>query len=545
MNRMKRKTETARGLALCAAVLIGTAACAGRKDRVFVNPVLPGYYPDPSVCRVGDDYYLVNSSFEYFPGVPVSRSRDLVHWERIGYCLTRESQLPLRTAASSQGIFAPTIRFHDGLFYMITTNVSGGGNFYVTARNPAGPWSDPVWLDAEGFDPSLFFDDDGTVYYTRHVGQGDGTVGQTTLDPATGKLAGELRKIWGGTGGVWPEGPHLYKAGGRYYLVISEGGTSYDHCVTVARGDSPWGPFESDPANPILTHRDLPDDPFQAIGHSDWVETPDGWWLVCLGIRPQGGRFHHMGRETFLAPVVFGADGWPSAGENGRVGRMMRAPRLQATPPPVPAGRDDFDSDSLGLDWNFVRNPRSADYSLSERPGFLRLRGSAVRLTDRDSPTFVGRRQTDLACAASALLDFDPVREGDEAGIAVRQTDQFHCQAGVCRVNGRRVAFFRRVIDGRVVDPVRYEPIPDGPVVLSVQASPLSYEFSVTTRPGGRIVLGDAPTKDLSVETIGFKYGMCFTGAYFGLYATGNGRPASAHADFDWFEYKGMDASAP
>ena len=199
---------------------------------------------------------------------------------------------------------------------MINTNVDGGGNFYVTADDPAGPWSEPVWIDPGDIDPSLFFDDDGTVYYIRHVGGADGYIGQRTLNLETGQLEGEMKNIWDGTGGIWAEGPHMYKIDGTYYLMISEGGTSYGHMVTIARSDSPWGPFESNPNNPILTHRHLDDHPIRAVGHADIVCTSDGWWMVCLAIRPQGGTFHHMGRETFLVSFEFGEDGWPVVNNN-------------------------------------------------------------------------------------------------------------------------------------------------------------------------------------------------------------------------------------
>ncbi len=388
--------------------MILVLACQQIPVTKYTNPVIPGFFPDPSICRVGNDYYLVNSTFEYFPGVPVMHSRDLVHWRLIGYCLTRKSQLPLDSCGASQGIYAPTIRYHDGTFYMITTNVSGGGNFYVTAEDPAGPWSEPVWLDQAGMDPSLFFDDDGTVYYTRHEGQGDGYVAQRTINLGTGKLEGDLRNVWNGTGDVWVEGPHLYKINGTYYLMASEGGTSYEHMVTIARSDSPWGPFESNPANPILTHRYLPDNPFQAIGHADIVNTPDGWWMVCLGIRPQGGRFHHIGRETFLVPFKFDEEGWPVVNGNGTVGQTMQAPRLKPHPWEQAPARDEFDDSTLALEWNYIRNPNPDDYSLTERPGFLRLKGSEVSIADQASPAFAGRRQTDLNCTVSTLLDFDP-----------------------------------------------------------------------------------------------------------------------------------------
>lgn len=512
-------------------------SCSGKCAEVFNNPIIPGFYPDPSICRVGDDYYTVHSSFEYFPGVPIFHSKDLVHWRQIGHCLTRKSQLNLDKVRASGGIYAPTIRYHEGTFYMITTGVDCGGNFYVTAKNPAGPWSEPVWLDREGIDPSLFFDDDGTVYYSRQEGGRHGYTAQRTLNLEKGKLEGPLKKIWDGTGGIWPEGPHLYKINGKYYLMISEGGTSYGHMVTVARSDSPWGPFESNPNNPILTHRQLQDNPIRAVGHADLVETHDGWWLVCLAIRPQGGHFHHIGRETFLAPVAFNEAGWPVVNENGRIELTMPAPKLPQHIWPKPPARDNFDGDKLAMQWNFLRNPYEGDFSLTARPGYLRLNGSAVTLNDQDSPAFVGRRQTEFNCTASTLLEFDPKSENEEAGLAARGFDRFHYDIGVTLRQGRRQVFFRKVLKGEIIEPVQYVDVQPGPVILSVKASPLSYEFSCQSSTGAREVLGTALTKGLSVEKIGFDRGMCFTGVYFGMYATGNGQKSTSPADFDWFEY--------
>lgn len=512
---------------------MAATAGADQAARTFRNPILPGFYPDPSICRVGDDYYLVHSSFEYFPGVPIFHSRDLVHWQQIGHCLTRASQLPLEKMRASGGIFAPTLRYHDGTFYMVTTNVWGGGNFYVTALDPAGPWSEPVWLDQQGIDPSLFFDVDGTVYYTRHVGMGDGYIGQCRLDLETGKLAGELKEIWRGTGGVWPEGPHLYMIEGRYYLMVSEGGTSYDHRVTVARSDSPWGPFTPCPDNPILTHADRPDHPIQALGHADLFETPAGWWAVCLGIRPQGGRFHHLGRETFLAPVTWTLDHWPVIGNQGHVELEMPVPKLPTHAWDEPPARDDFDKPELGLAWNFLRNPRDADWSLAARPGYLRLRGSAVTLHDQDSPAFVGRRQTALQCEVATQLEFDPQHDNEEAGLVVRGNDENHFQIGLALRDDKRQAFFRRVLGGKIVEPVEYRDVPSGDVRLSIAIQPLTYAFFVCPIDGEQIQLGTAPTKDLSSERIGG-----FTGVYIGMYATGNGQAVTVPADFAWFDYR-------
>jgi xylan 1,4-beta-xylosidase len=510
--------------------------CSQAQPQTFHNPVISGFNPDPSICRVGDDYYVVNSSFEYFPGVPVYHSRDLVHWKLVGYCLTRKSQLNLDKSRASGGIYAPTIRYDKGTFYMVTTQTSKGGNFYVTAQNPAGPWSEPIWLDRDGIDPSLFFDDDGTAYYTRHVGGGDGYLGQTTLDLKTGKLAGPLKEIWKGTGGIWPEGPHLYKINGKYYLMCAEGGTSYDHMVTIARSDSPWGPFVSDPCNPILTHRKQPASPFQALGHADMVETPDGWWMVCLGIRPQGGQFHHLGRETFLAPVTWTKDGWPVVNGKGWIDPELAAPKLPQEIWEQTPVRDEFDKTALALEWNYIRNPYEENYSLTERPGFLRLHGSAVTLSDQDSPTFIGRRQTDLSCRISTLLDFKPSKENEEAGLVIRGNDRCHVEIGITSRQGKRQVFFRNVVNSKPVDPV-YEDITEGSVTLSIKALPLAYEFSYQPSGGAGKSFGTVPTRDLSSERIGTASSMNFTGVYIGLYVTGNGQKCTSPADFDWFEY--------
>ncbi len=517
-------------------------ACAGfpmaaRAADHFENPILPGFHPDPSICRVGDDYYLVNSSFEYFPGVPIFQSKDLVHWRQIGYCLTRKSQLNLDHARASGGIYAPTLRYHNGVFYMIATLVDKGGNFYVTAINPAGPWSDPVWVDRAGIDPSLFFDDDGRAYYTRHEGAGNGFIGQAKIDLQTGRLEGGLKEIWQGDAGVWPEGPHLYKIHGKYFLMIAQGGTSYGHMVNLARGDSPFGPFAPDPQNPILTQRDHPENPVQALGHADFVETPDGWWLVCLGIRPQGGKFHTIGRETFLTGVKWSDDNWPVINP---VELTPASPRLPEHIWKMEPARDKFAGTTLGLRWNYLRNPHEENYSLTERPGWLRLRGSAVTLNDQDSPTFIGRRQTDLACEASTRLSFNPHHENEEAGLVLRGDDKNHFETGVALHDGRRQVFFRKILDGKVVEPVQWDDVGSGDVELSVKAFPLEYEFFHSSPGSHTKSLGTVPTRELSSEKLTdeahSRYN--FTGVFIGLYATGNGQTNSVPADFNWFEYQ-------
>jgi sialate O-acetylesterase len=515
------------------------------------NPVIPGFHPDPSVVRVGSDFYLVTSSFEFFPGVPIFTSRDLVHWKQLGHVLTRASQLPLEKARPSGGIYAPTLRYHDGTYYMITTNVDGGGNFFVTAKDPAGPWSEPVWLrDFAGIDPSLFFDDDGTVYLTglsRPPGQPRG-IYQTRLDPKAGKLLGPPRLVWDRTGTRYPEGPHLYKIAGRYYLTIAEGGTEYGHMVKVARSDSPWGPFEPCPRNPILTNRQTENDvPVQGTGHADLVEAPDGsWWTVFLAFRPVAGYFHHLGRETFLAPVTWDAEGWPVVNGGQPIGLEVKAAGLPAQAfPPTPT-RTGFDA-PLGPEWNYLRDPDASSYSLGARPGWLTLRGSATALGDAASPTWVGRRQEHLSGRVAALVDFVPGRDGEEAGISVYMNPDHRYEIAVGRASGRRQVFVRQRI-GPYLEAVTASAPLDGaePVVLQVDSTPAEYAFSYGVAVSGRPpvatkALGKAATRYLSSEVAGG-----FTGVYLALYATGNGRPATAPAHFDWFDDEpGKDGAGP
>ena len=519
-------------------------APAPNTGGTFTNPILSGMNPDPSICRVGADFYLVTSSFEYFPGVPIFHSRDLVNWTQIGHVLTRERQLNLAGVYSSGGIYAPTLRHHAGRFYMITTLVGApkhGGNFYVTADDPRGPWSDPIRIDSDGFDPSLLFAD-GEVYYLRD-GKGPTTdhprVYQARIEPAMGTVRDPMRVIWEGTGGIWPEGAHVYKMKGRYYLFAAEGGTEYGHAEVVGRSDSPLGPFEPSPRNPILSHRDRGEHAIQATGHVDLVELDDGTtWAVFLGVRPQGGRFQHLGRETFLAPVTFSSDGWPMIGDGGRVELRMRAPALPPQPAPAQPARDDFDHPSLTPVWNFIRNPNPADASLTARPGFLRLTGSAISLDDMASPAAIVQRQRHFRVRCRAALEFTPREVNEEAGLTVRASDAFHFDVGVRNNAGAREAVLSTRIAGKSAVVGRM-PLPDGPVVLEVSATETSYTFTVGG--GGAAaqqVLGVLPTRTLAAEEIGKHGRNHFTGAMIGLYATGHGRPATVPADFDWFDYE-------
>jgi len=346
------------------------------------RPVIPGFHPDPSACRVGDAFYLATSSFEYAPGVPIFRSTDLRSWDQIGHALDRPSQLDVSSAGPSGGIFAPTLRHHDGRFWMVTTNWSdGGGQLLVSAEDPAGPWSEPVRIpSAEGIDPDLAWDDDGTCLMTYASRQG---IVQSAIDPRTGEVLTEPRWLWSGTGGKFPEGPHLYRIGDRWYLLIAEGGTERGHAVTVAAGPSPAGPFEGNPANPILTHRGT-DEPVQNTGHADLVARADGGWaIVYHGIRPRGGspEWHVLGRETFADEVAW-RDGWPVPGDHVEPAAAADAVVREAlTGPDLPP--------------SWVAASRFAADVLTWTGDGFRLRGTGV---------FAGRRQEHLSARVRARL---------------------------------------------------------------------------------------------------------------------------------------------
>ncbi|KQO12734.1 glycoside hydrolase family 43 protein [Paenibacillus sp. Leaf72] len=508
----------------------------------FSNPVLSGCYPDPSICRVGNDYYLVNSSFNYYPGIPIFHSSDLVNWTQIGHVLTRESQLPLGTktsgggAFSFTGIYAPTLRYRGGRFYLITTNVQHGGNFIVTADRPEGPWSEPVWLEWGGIDPSLMFDEDGKVYVTG-TGGGDELPGiyQAEMDPDTGAILTERRLIWEGTGGSYPEGPHLYRIADWYYLLIAEGGTEFGHMVTIARSKEPYGPFQSCPSNPILSNRST-GLPIQATGHADFVEAHDGsWWAVYLGIRPLGYPFyHHLGRETFLIQITWSDDGWPVIGYDGKAQLEIEGPSFYEGSLGKCEGicRDDFNSESLNLHWNYLRNPVPEAYSLTRRPGWLTLLGMEQGLDGTERQTFVGQRQRHLECKVSALLDFEPTRDGEEAGLTIYMNEKGHYEIAVTRIDGVKTVLFRRRI-GSLWKVEREETIPVGSILLSIAADATTYVFAFTLNGKEETELGRGECFYLSSEVAGG-----FTGVYVGLYASGNGIPSDSPAQFDYFDYR-------
>jgi xylan 1,4-beta-xylosidase len=494
------------------------------------NPVIPGFFPDPSVCRVGSDYYLVCSSFEYFPGVPLFHSRDLVNWQHIGNVLDRPSQLalPADTPASG-GIYAPTIRHHDGTFYLATTNVTLGRHLIVTATDPTGPWSDPVYLDLSHVDPSLTWEEDGTCWLTVSG------VESYRIDPHTGTVHEGPIAMWSGTGGQYPEAPHLYRIDDWWYLLVSEGGTHTGHAVSIARARSPRGPFEPGPANPILTHRGT-NRPVQATGHADLVQATDGtWWMVLLGIRPKGQwpPFHVLGRETFLSPVRW-VDGWPTVDPIQEANPVLHRSAEE---------RDDFDSTTLAAGWISPRSRPDASWSLTERPGWLTLHAMGTTL-DRAGATIVARRQQHHDCRASVRVDPGTGR----AGLTIRMDEAHHydleVHGGMARALGR-VGPLRQVFAEYPIpaDPITLivttrttnvlAPTVPGPYMaesgmpLGVRAAGPDTISLAVDAGDGPVVLAELDGRYLSTEVAAG-----FTGRVIGMYVT------EGNAAFDFFTYE-------
>ncbi len=429
------------------------------------NPIIPGFHPDPSIIRVEDDFYIVNSSFEYFPAIPIWHSKDLVHWRQIGNAIDRVEQgLDLSSVNASGGVQAATIRHHSGTFYISSTRVGpvwpkSDQHFIVTATNIAGPWSECHFIqDAPGIDSSLFFDQDGKAYFLANREQADAKDGNDAeiwvaeINLTTFELIGEKRTLWAGTGGIYPEGPRLFKRNGWYYLLVAEGGTLHNHATTFARSRNVWGPYESSPRNPVLTHRNLSREyPIQNVGHADMVELQDGsWWGVCLGSRPAGGfydggnvkysfggYYRNLGRETFAFPIAWPADELSPlfTPESGRVLSEYEPPNLPSAP------QDDvtyaFDEQSMRTKWVTVRDTNLNRFDLDAAASALSVR---LGLTLEDS--FIGVRQKSWAFDARVIVDLSGLILGDSAGLGAYIKPSFHHSVQISPTPGGVVVVF-------------------------------------------------------------------------------------------------------
>lgn len=542
-------------------------------EHTFQNPLLPGFYSDPSICRVGDDYYMVTSTFVYYPGLPIFHSRDLVHWEQIGHAIHRPDQLDYKDCETSLGLWAPTIRYHAGTYYIINTFVSEGrearrDNYIITAKDPAGPWSNPVFVDgADGIDSSLFFDDDGSVWYAGNficpeaLYEGHHGIYLCELDPETLQFKGERKVIWDGalTHQKWIEAPHIYKKDSYYYLMVAEGGTFVNHSVMMARSTTIDGPYEPCPRNPIVTHRHLtPLRDISVTGHADIVETQNGeWWMVLLAVRPYEsnsrlepasgcGNFHYnLGRETFLLPVAWADDGWLTIdNETGLVNMKERLPDLPCTPVPFADPNDDFETTELSMQWNMIHPPKECFYSLSKRPGYLRLDLIPTQLYPDQkncldwkatctSPSLICRRQQHKLFQGKIAMEFMPENEHEEAGLVLLQDDRFHYLFTKTCKDGSPILRIARTVHGKY-EILKEISIQDNKrIYLTAQYNDSSYDLYYAYEPEKMI----CAISGLDAALLSSSVNGGFTGAYIGMYASSNGYESSNHADFDWFHY--------
>jgi len=503
----------------------------------YSNPILQGFYPDPSIVRVGRDYYLVNSTFIWFPGIPVFHSRDLVNWTQIGNAIDRSSQLNFAKLNTWQGVYAPDITFHAGTFYIINTCVPCGGNFVITAKNPAGPWSEPTWLPIDGIDTSLFFDEDGSAWIINNGPpeekpryEGHRAIWLQQFDTKQMKLIGP-RKVLIDSGvhpeenPIWIEGPHIFRKDGAYYLIAAEGGTAEGHSEVVFRSDKVTGPYVPFADNPILTQRDLKGSPITSTGHASFVKTPSGdWWSVFLGVRPYDDQNFNTGRETFLMPVRW-EQGWPRITDHGaRVPWVARRPNLPAgSRAPVPTSgsftiRDEFNGSKLPPYWMMMRNPVGKWWRLAGGALHLDARGTA--LGDMGNPSLWARRQQHLNATVTTRVRFNPPSDAAEAGLAAMQNDEYFYYLAVGRDHGKRVVRLRRRAggpDAMAGAVLASSPIPHGPIELRINARGAAYDFGWSADgKSWHSLARNADGTLLSTKKSGG-----FVGAVFALYAHG------------------------
>lgn len=508
------------------------------KNNQYLNPIMAGFYPDPSICRKGDTYYLVNSSFSFFPGVPISTSKDLVNWKQMGFVLDRQSQLPLGRQKVSGGIFAPAITYNkkNKTFYMITTNV-GMGNFFVKTKDPAKGWSEPIILPhVVGIDPSFCFDDNGKAYIVNNdepVG-GHDWIGERSIvchefsvkgDSTVGPSREILR---GGTHlenhPIWIEGPHMFKYNGFYYLMCAEGGTGSWHSEVILRSKNPFGPFESYSGNPILTQRQGLDpnrpDFVSSAGHADIVQTPNGeWWAVFLGCRPYEEDFYNTGRDTYLLPVTW-KNGWPVILESGKaIPTVNNKKGLQPTENYNTGNfsyEDNFGSDNLNIRWIFLRNPKNKFYSLGSDG--LTIDPQPVNISQSESPSAVFCRQQHTTFTAETELTYMPNSSKDLAGMALLQNEQYNFVFGKTKKGNDVMITLQRAEKTNVtVASVKLSPEDaQKPLKLKVRGNGRYYDFfyAVGNGPWQTLVLG-SDAINLSTGRSGG-----FIGACIGLYAT-------------------------
>jgi len=508
-------------------------------DDYYYNPILPGWYSDPSVCTNGKDYFLVTSTFSYFPGVPIFHSTDMLNWKQVGNVLNRPEQLPLEGQRVTRGIFAPAISYnpHNETYYMITTNMQGG-NFLVKTEDPFGDWSDPIWLpNVHGIDPSLFFDDNGKAYIVNNdepdggsTYEGHRAIRGIEYDVEKDKTIGEsIMLVNGGVNlsekPIWIEGPHMYKFNGSYYLMCAEGGTSVNHSEVIFKSDSPFGKYIPWDKNPILTQKHLNPNrklPITCAGHADIIQKDNGqWWSVFLACRPIDNKFENLGRETFMMPIRWSQDGFPyMTKDNEVVPRIIRMEGVRRDSSATFGNfekNDDFDATELGMEWLTIRGNAAGLYSLNENPGFLTLKCADVASNELKVPAFVGRRLQHHKFESSTKMYFTPDSEKESAGMLLMKNEHHQYLLVVAKVDQQKVVQVKMVTD-TTVEVIKSAVIEadNEPVLLKIKSNGPEFSFYYALGDSDWELLADkVDASYLSTARAGG-----FTGTTIGMYAS-------------------------
>lgn len=531
------------------------------QTTTLVNPILTGFYPDPSVVQVGTDYYLVNSTFSYFPGLPVFHSKDLKNWKQIGNVIDRPSQMNFLGQRMTRGLFAPAISYHNGTYYVTCTNIDHKGNFIVTAKNPAGPWSDPVWLPkVRGIDPSLFFDEDKAyILYNSDAPEfkplydGHRTIRMYEFDPVKLQVVGEEKILVNGgvditKKPVWIEGPHILRRYGWYYLYAAEGGTSVNHSQVVFRSKSAWGPYVPYEHNPILTQRDLPADrpnPITSAGHANLVDGPDGkTYAIFLAVRPYSGNFYNTGRETFIAPVTW-KDEWPVVDPQNKELQYFYTANYKEVKQKNALPQNGNFTYTLKFEKEldpallFMRSVDSASFNLSKANG-LTLNLKPATIMELGNPAFLGKRQQHMNSSAATELHFSAAAENEKAGLVIFQDEKhFYFIAKSKEKGGEVVQLYKSNAEGKSMDLLSQAPLNAATkkIGLRITAAGADYSFYYAEEPNAWKLLQDkVDGKFLSTQAAG-----SFIGCVFGMYATSSGAPTTNSASFKWLNYAGND----
>jgi len=507
----------------------------------YCNPVQRGFFPDPSVIRVGDDYYMVNSSFQYFPAIPISHSKDMVHWHIIGHAIADPEYLPLEDTKDSHGIWAPDISYHDGTFYIYATlRLNGDGTrgnnvlrrqLLVTSKTPEGPYSTPTWLEVDAIDPSHFIDDDGKHYMV--------IAKAATVIPLSDdgkRVIGDPVAAWEGTGERCPEGPHIMKKDGYYYAIVAEGGTGYGHGINVARSKNLYGPYEECPYNPVL-RQFKEDSPIQRTGHGKLVQTQNGdWWIYYLLGRPNQGRYTTVGRESGLDPVTWTEDGWFIINEGKGPSERQIAPDLKECVFERNL-KDNFEEEKLNLEWEFVRNPDYGSCSLTERPGFFRIWTRDGKLDEIRAKNTLVRREQELSYEAETKLEFHPTKDGEQAGLTCYYSTATYARFSLCYEGGRKLQL---VINRNHGEELMAEVpnIRESAVYLKVIVDKLTRSFYYSYNGNNWVLAGVLKhciyLCDEGVPDDPKRH----TGTLVGIYANNGGCGSRIPADFDYFYYQ-------